>query len=172
MKNLIRNEHGYALIEVIFLVTVISILSSIVVPKIGNSLKIVQSDYLMKTIYSELRFIQASIRVTSYGTDKIFDTNKTVHNFFVISDSQKIAVENQNIVNSKQRVMRSYKIPLNFCFENNFFMRVTEKGIFKNTYSSSSSVSNHIIITNNSERCKPFIIFDSVGRLRFSNIIQ
>ncbi|MBR1396238.1 MAG: type II secretion system protein [Selenomonadaceae bacterium] len=171
-QNLINNERGYALIEVIFFVTVIAILSSVVVPKIGDSLKIVQSDYLIKTVYSELRFIQALTRVTTYGTDKIFDNNKTVHNFFVVSDEKEIAVENQDNVNANQRVMRRYILPLDFHFENEFFMRLTEKGIFKNNYSKDSSVSNHIILKNKSERCRPFIIFDSVGRLRFSNEIK
>ena len=165
-KNLINDERGYALIEVIFLVTVIAILSSVVVPQISNSLKIVQSDYLMKTIYSEFRFIQATSRVTTYKktteeTD-IFQTNKTINKFFLDGNDKNIKITYYD-------TFRSYELPPGFYFENKFAVSASRIGIFKDLFTTNSTTSSHIKLMNNSKSCKPVIVFDSVGRVRFSD---
>ena len=155
-----QNEKGYALIEVVFLVTVIAILSSIVVPKISESFKIARADHLMKTIYSELRFIQATTRLTFFDGDNIFDVHKPVNNFYVV-------IRGTNVVVESNKRLRSYEIPSGFYFEKNFFMSITDRGIVHDYYN--DAVSGRVKLMNNSKLLRPVIVFDSVGRIRFSD---
>ena len=161
-KYLIQSEQGYALIEVIFLVTVIAILSSIVVPKIAASLQTVQADYFMKTVYSELRFIQASIRITPVIKDEVFDINLQPKTFTVMSNEQNIRVK----INSE--TYREYKMPSGFSFDEDFNISISKDGIFKDL-NSKNKVSFNIQLKNNSQKLKPHILIDSVGRLRFGD---
>ena len=161
MKNLL-NEKGYALIEVIFLVTVIAILSSIVVPKISASLQTVQADYFIKTLYSELRFIQASRRVTPIIESDIFDINLQPKTFSIMSKQQDIRVR----INIE--TYREHRMPSTFSFEKDFDIRITDRGIL-NDIKSNNKNSGTILLKDNSKKLKPTIVFDSVGRLRFGD---
>ena len=158
MKNLL-NEKGYALIEGIFIITVLAILSSIVVPKIAASLQTVQADYFMKTLYSEVRFIQAARRVSLNDEDDVFDLQFQTNNFVV-------GCLNQNIgVRINKEIYRDYEMPSTFSFEGNGSVNVSSRGIL----SYQGSVSTTIRLKNNSQILKPTIVFDSVGRIRFNS---
>ena len=64
--------------------------------------------------------------------------------------------------------VRTYIFSKNFSFENKFSITVSNIGIISNLFATSTT-SNNIKLMNKSSLCKPFIVFDSVGRLRFSN---
>ena len=161
-KFVIKNERGYALIEVVFVITVIAILFSIVAPKIVKSLQTVQADYFMKTVYSELRFIEATKRVAPTEDSDIFKMELQPKVFIIKSQRQNIKVTINN------ETYRSYKMPSDFNFEKNFEILVSNRGIF-NDIKSQNKNSVTIRLKNDSKNLKPYIVFDSVGRLRFSN---
>ena len=160
MKS-IKNEHGYAMVEIVFLITVIAILASIILPKVSHSFQTVQADYFIKTIYSELRFIQATSRVTSYRKDKIFEDYNTTPSFSVTSFNPNIRVE------FRDHVFRKYIMPSYLSFEQDFSITINNEGIIRNSKGKSSN-SGNILLKNGSEKFKPVIVYDSVGRIRFS----
>ena len=161
---MVRNERGYAVIEVLFLVTVIGILSSIVIPKVDNAFKTVYSDYLMKSLYSELRFIQSSSRINSFNKDDVFNINKNDKFFIIISSNTK---RRYRIKMSDETEIRKYNLRPNFFFENDFYLTVSREGIIKEHFN--KNVSDRIKLTYDSQICNPVIVFDSVGRIRFEN---
>ena len=165
LTKYLKNEKGYALIEVVFLITVIAILSSIVIPKISSELKIAHADYLMKSLYSEIRFMQTAKRMSTYKESIILPISKTSKSFVLVS-SDKSKQFRLRMGNSEE--IRKYKLPSYFSFENDFFISAKDEGIIYDSFSNSS---NHIKLIDNStnKAYKPFIIFDSVGRIRFSN---
>ena len=162
LTKFLREERGYALIEAVFLVSVIAILFSILVPKISASLRTVQADYFMKSLYSELRFIQAARRLIPNDED-IFNVKFSAEQFLVTSTNQNIRLKINN------EIYRKYKMPSNFHFEKDFSMFVTSKGILKNS-KASDSTSDTIKLKTGSTTLKPSIVYDSVGRFRFDKI--
>ena len=163
MSLVANNERGYAVIEVLFLATVIAILSSIVMPKVINQFQIVYADYLMKSLYSEL--MQSARRITAYKVEDALYVNKPTKSFLTIgNNSNKL----YGIRMGNDTSFRKYKLPSNFSFKENFFMVLSAEGILTNAFTRKSSGSIKLI-NDNGKVYKPFIVFDSVGRIRFSN---
>lgn len=165
--NLMRNEKGYALIEVVFLVAIVAILSSIAVPKISNELQIAQADYLMKSLYSELRFMQAARRTSAYKEESLLPAYKNMNSLNLVSSN----------INKRYRIrfgdneeLRRYNLPSAFSFEKDFFITVMDSGTLSNDFLDDGYSGNIKLINNRTHKLyKPFIVFDSVGRIRFSN---
>ena len=165
--NIMRNEKGYAFIEIVFLVAIIAILSSIVVPKISNEFQIAQADYLMKSLYSELRFMQAARRTSAYEDKSFFPTSKKMKSLSLISGNTN---KRYSVRFNNDEEIRRYNLPPNFSFENNFFIAVMDGGILSNSVLNGGYSGNIKLINNKTHKVyKPFIVFDSVGRVRFSN---
>ena len=163
--NPMQKERGYALIEIVFLVAIIAILSSVIIPKISNELQIAQADYLMKSLYSELRFMQAAQRINVYKKEDILPVNKKMKFFILVSnnDNKRYRIRFDN-----SEELRKYKLPSNFSFEDDFYLVITEGGTVSNNFTSKNS--DTIRLKDNIGKFyKPFIVFDSVGRIRFSN---
>ena len=160
-----QKERGYALIEIVFLVAIIAILSSVIIPKISNELQIAQADYLMKSLYSELRFMQAAQRINVYKKEDILPVNKKMKFFILISDNDN---KRYRIRFDNSEELRKYKLPSNFSFEDDFYLVITEGGTVSNNFTSKNSDTIRLK-DNKGKFYKPFIVFDSVGRIRFSN---
>lgn len=160
-----QKESGYALIEIVFLVAIIAILSSIIIPKISNELQIAQADYLMKSLYSELRFMQAAQRINVYKKEDILPVNKKMKFFILVgnNDNKRYRIRFDN-----SEELRKYKLPSNFSFEDDFYLVITEGGTVSNNFTSTNSDTIRLK-DNKGKFYKPFIVFDSVGRIRFSN---
>ena len=160
-----QKESGYALIEIVFLVAIIAILSSIIIPKISNELQIAQADYLIKSLYSELRFMQAAQRINVYKKEDILPVNKKMKFFILVSnnDNKRYCIRFDN-----SEELRKYKLPSNFSFEDDFYLVITEGGTVSNNFTSTNSDTIRLK-DNKGKFYKPFIVFDSVGRIRFSN---
>ncbi|MBR1398040.1 MAG: type II secretion system protein [Selenomonadaceae bacterium] len=69
-NDIMINERGYAMIEVVFAITVIAILASVVLPKIEAAFKTVYVDYEIRNLYGEMRFMQAANRISSFKTNE------------------------------------------------------------------------------------------------------
>ena len=164
MKNLkvIKDERGYALIEVLILVAVISILSAVALPKISNSFKVVYSRYVMQNIYSELRFLQTVARTSSFNKESVMNISivEKIGATFIVKVSS-----NQYILDMTNNPIRRYNLAPNFSFEKPLSMRVTSTGTVMDKNNNNSG---HVILKRGSDSCKPIIIFDSVGRIRTS----
>ena len=158
-----KDEKGYALIEVLLLTTVIAVLASIVIPKVNEGFKTVYADYLMKSLYSELRFMQSSSRINSYSTDDVFKVHKTSKTFRAVSSNSNRRYRIINIDGS----IRTYNLRPNFYFENDFSFTISSKGTIKEHMTGSSS--NNVKLTFDSKVCGSIIVYDSVGRIRFEN---
>ena len=161
----LKNEKGYALIEVVFLVTVIAIISSIIIPKISNEFKIAQADYLMKSLYSEIRFMQTAKRTSIYKKSDVLLVTKPSKSFVIISNN---SLKQFRLRMGDDEEIRKYNLPSYFSFENDFFISVKAEGTISDSLGNNS---DHIkLIDNGTNKVyKPFIVFDSVGRIRFSN---
>ena len=164
------NERGYALIEVVFLVAVIAVLSSIAIPKINNEIQIAYADYLMKGVYSELRFMQVARRVTSYNAPEVLGITKQGKSFILVSSNEN---KRYRIRIGDDGELRNYILPPKLYFENDFFMTIRADSILNNGFlkSDQSPSSNHIKLKNldTNKLYKPVIRYDSVGRIRFRN---
>ena len=160
------NERGYALIEVVFLIAVVAILSASVIPKIGNGMQIAQADYLMKSLYGELRFMQTAKRITSYKKDDVLYVNKSTSSLIAISSNEK---KQYRIRFGNDEELRKYKLPVNLSFKKSFSIQMSIEGILTNGNSNSEHSGSIILTDNLNKQYKPFIVFDSVGRIRFSN---
>ena len=161
------NEKGYALIEVVFLVAVIAVLSSIAIPKISNEFQTMQAEYLMKSLYSELRFMQAARRINSYKQqdEEIIQARNNGAYCILISSNEK---KRYRLTLVYDEELRRYNLPSNFAFTDNFYIVITPIGALKEAFSGRTS--GTIKLKDNSgKEYKPFIVFDSVGRIRFSN---
>ena len=164
--NLYINERGYAFIEVVLLIAVIAILSAAVIPKIGNGMKIAQADYLMKSLYGDLRFMQTAKRITSYKKEEIMVVNKSTSSLVAISSNEK---KQYRIRFGDTEELRKYKLPANLSFKKNFSIQMSIEGILSNANSNNEHSGSIILTDNLNKQYKPFIVFDSVGRIRFSN---
>ena len=165
------NQKGYALIEIIFLVAVIAILSKIILPNINESMKVAKSNYLMKTLYSEIRFNQSLTRISDFNKDQVFENTAQIYSPHVVYHNEdnffvnRVTGKNSDL----QKFLRKYYLDKNFSFETEFNMSYNSKGTLNNSLPKNSN-SGHISLRYNNLDCKPFIIFNSVGRLRLSQI--
>ena len=165
--NIMRNEKGYAFIEIVFLVAIIAILSSIVVPKISNEVQIAQADYLMKSLYSELRFMQAARRTSSYRKEAIFPSDKEMKPLILVNSNKN---KRYRLMFADDEELRKYKLPSYFSFKSNFYMTVIDGSILSNNVLGGGYRGNIKIINNTTNKSyKPFLVFNTVGRIRFSN---
>ena len=164
------NERGYAIIEVVFLVAVIAILSTIVIPKINDEIQIAYADYIMKSIYSELRFMQVSRRTSAFKSSNILYVSKKEGSYFLVSSNAK---KQYRIRINDNEELRNYVLPPKLSFETDFFMTVRDEEKLANVFLAvgQSPNSNHIKLKNvdTDKSYKPIIIYDSVGRIRFKN---
>ena len=168
MKKLkcIIDERGYALIEVVFLMAVIAILSATVIPKIGEGMKTAQADYLMKSLYSELRFMQTAKRITPDNKENVLGVYKQTTSFVVISSNEN---KQYRIRFSNNEEFRKYKLPPNLSFKEDFSIKIIDEGLVSNSKSNNKYSGSIVLIDNFNKQYKPFIVFDSVGRIRFAD---
>ena len=158
------NQKGYAIIEIIIVGAILAIFSSMIVPKINDSLQSAKANYLIESLYSELRYIQALSRLTNYDKSDLFQIGT--------KDFSPYALHQKNFnyftvrLFNDSNLLRKYIIPENFYFNEEFSFSISTKGIPNNSESKPTD-SGRIILKNNSKICKPVIVYDSVGRLRF-----
>ena len=165
MKYL-KNQRGYAMIELILVLTTISILSSVVLPNISNSFKTAYVNYEMQNLYSEMRFIQAATRICTFNNEDVFslatkekyDSAKS----FIIQKND--FTKNSYALSFNNNYIRQHYIASTFSFPHTLSISSNEKCNIKNFNNASFT----LYLTKNSVECKPYIVVDSVGRIRFS----
>ncbi len=165
-----KNQNGFATLEIILVIGIIAIFSTVAVPKMARILDKVALDYELKHLYSDLNFAR-SIGKSSMIDDGIFNTFKNTGNGQIEFWLYSRKYGNANFRNRYQirrpavtsSVYYRHKFinNVNFEFKNGDLM---DKITFNNP-SRYSSGSNTITLTSkygNSAQIK----FDSVGRWR------
>ena len=69
----INNQKGFATLEIIFIMLIISILAGSVIPKISRSLDTVQLDYETKKFIGEFYLAKSLNRTANYSANKFFN---------------------------------------------------------------------------------------------------
>ena len=158
-KRLILNERGYAMIEIVFLISIIAIFSSLAIPNVFNSFKTVYVEYEIRNLYGELRFMQTASRIMNFNNEDIFQNamsnKKIVYLYTNIFDDKYSLVIRSDLI-------RKHNLAPNFTFNNKDHVRFLNEGIMH----VDKGVRGNIFLKRNSEDCKPLIKFDSVGRIR------
>ena len=63
-----KNQNGFATLEIILVTAIISLLAFVGVPKLAKIFDVVMLDYEVKRFCSELEFARSASRTASYGT--------------------------------------------------------------------------------------------------------
>ena len=168
-------QKGFATLEIIFVVLIISILSAFAVPKAKQLVERVTLDYEQKRLYSELKFLQTlsrSASVTNLGMEGLstISQNNQAIMFFYYGNTYEILRTNKLI-----RRTHYLSNDVNFSLGNtdSFVIWCDAAGKFrfnaKNPYTGSQVTSRTIVLTPKNfrgEKYLPTIVFDSVGRIR------
>lgn len=152
-----NNQRGLATFEIILVVMIIAVLTTIAVPKMARLVDKVQLDYEMKIFLSTLDFAKSLSKNVSYNRD-IFQ--------YAPLDKPRDAII--NIVEKSRRyevkqgseVLQFHNLPENFSIEHSESLKVPIS-FFKGN-------SGHVTLTSKFGD-KRYIIFDSVGRWRGDN---
>ncbi|MBR1646680.1 MAG: prepilin-type N-terminal cleavage/methylation domain-containing protein [Selenomonadaceae bacterium] len=158
-------QKGFASLELIFAVLIISILATVAVPKAANFVDRAALDYEKKRLYSELQYLRTlsrTITVDSTGMHmpSFFSSKITVNQpaLFDINrdtNSYRILRENKSI-----REVHYFSNGVKFSKETDVPTR-----IFFDAAGYSNVKSKSIVLTSR-RGVKAKIIFDSVGRIR------
>lgn len=157
-------QRGFATIEIIFAVLIISLLMTLTLPKVSRVIDGAALDYEIKRLYSELRFLQ------SINRSETFSTIGTANSFFNEPSYLQITPKTQSyqILRNKKPLrethfMRNIKsitytadIPLNR-------INFDDTGQAVNTLN--NALSTTLILTSRLGK-QSKIVFDSVGRFR------
>ena len=158
-------QKGFASLELIFAVLIISILATVAVPKAANFVDRAALDYEQKRLYSELQFVRTLNR-----TDTVQSTGMNMTSFF----SSKITVNQPALLeidcdSDSYRILREEKpIRQEHYFSNGVkFSDETDipPRIYFNTAGYSYVTGTSIVLTSRRGYTAK-IVFDSVGRIR------
>ena len=169
MKNRKSNditikERGYAMIEVVFAITVIAILASAVLPKIEAAFKTVYVDYEIRNLYGEMRFMQAANRITSFNPNNGWGISVAYRPFMIVTGSNRSSYS--LYIGSSTSIRRHYLAP-NFRLEQIYNIIANRKGTLSTSLNKDDQ--KRFKITYNGEVCTPVIIYDTLGRFRITH---
>ena len=167
-------QKGFATLEIIFVVLIISILTAVAVPRAKNFVEKATLDYEQKRLYSELKFLQTfnrSAAVSDTGMDGTFTVGSTraVMHFY--------NGQSYEILRTDKPIRDEHKLSngVNFSLDNtgSFRIQCDNDGKYqingKNPFSSSNVLEKTVVLKPKNHRYGsyvPTIVFDSVGRIR------
>ena len=159
-----KNQKGFATIEIIFVVAIISTLTFIAVPKIEKVLDAIFLDYEMKKFCSELDLAASLNRSASFDPtifeNKISETKGEI--FLEINNSDSYQLK-KNGKDFREKHFLSFGIKINYSPESLKHISFDGEG--------KSSSSGKIILTSRLGKTAE-IIFDSVGRRRGNKNVE
>lgn len=152
-----NNQRGLATFEIILVVMIIAVLTTVAVPKMARLVDKVQLDYEMKIFLSTLDFAK-SLNKNAFYNGEIFQ----------YTDLDKVSMVQINIIENLRRyeikqdseVLQFHDLPKNFSIELN--------GSLSNTINFFEGKSGHVTLTSKLGD-KRYIYFDSVGRWSGAN---
>lgn len=172
-------QKGFATLEVILVIFIISVLMTCAVPNAARIIDKISLDYETKRLYSDLRFVQAldrSATITDIGMQRLLFDNK-------INPPQTASIVFENPIENSGgwQIVRGTEITDPAIREPHYLSYgvkiVFEKGhedlrrikfdITGKPQNISGSVANgHIILTSRNKKYASKIVFDTVGRFR------
>ena len=113
MAAKIKTQKGFATIEIILILLIISILASSAIPKISRSLDIAQLNYEIERFISEFYFAKSASKNSGFNPT-IFSSNFTAAND--VGKNIKFIVETENYQTNYNRdlIRDIHKLPPNF----------------------------------------------------------
>ena len=150
-----KNQRGFATLEMILVILIIAVLSTIVLPKAARMVDTVRLDYEMKIFLSTLDFAK-SLNQNAFYQKEIFKDVNLVGKPAAIKVN--LETTKYSIVRDLQTTaVRIHQLPKDFSVS-------WENGLTNVVYFSRNN-NGHVILTSpqNSNR---YIIFNSVGRWR------
>ena len=156
-------QKGIATLEIIIGTLIIALLLSAAIPNVTRILDSVSLDYETKSLYSELRFLQAMNRSKSsykvaVGTGRIFDIDEAC-TMTINKNKFSYQILRDNIPVRDVHYMQNIK---ELTFSSN---KITSNSNGQATDISGKILSNTLTLTSNLGK-KSSIVFDSVGRIR------
>ena len=156
----IKNQRGFATLEIILVVAIIAIFSTVTLPKMARSLEKVYLDYEMKHLYSDLNLARDLSRSVNYNPSILSDGN---YKRDYINGRILFSTNNFSIFNSRQNsgksnnVFRRYKLSDGITFNHAYGTANMKDFGFNESYT---------IQLNSRFSGKAYIRLDTVGRIR------
>lgn len=157
-------QKGFAALELIITVFIISVLLSCAVPNAARIVDRVSLDYEIKRLYTEMRFLQSHERMT-FMRDGHFDTLLNSQSRLIVRPKRYTIVNNNNdkIVYDEHYFIDGVTASQND--KKDWFITFDDMG--KAVKPDGDILNGHIVFT--SRRGKNlYFVFDSVGRFRGS----
>ena len=153
------NQRGFATLEIILVVVIISVLTTTAVPQMARMIDGARLDYEMKRFLNNLELAKSLNRGTYYKQD-IFENHRSLDDF----KPEEITIHINN--NSYEMFKGSDKIGETITFPEGFSLKLDTSLTSPLKFATNNNGTLTIISKLGSERK---IIFDSVGRWRGSN---
>lgn len=155
-------QKGFATLEIIFAVLIISILVAITIPNVVHVIDRVSLDYETKKIYTDLKFLQSHDRM-AYMADSHFNTAKDSRITLVVYPERYILKK----VSSNKEFYEHYFSNGVTASKNkdNEFWQIK----FDNMGKVSPAESDHLTLTSGRDKAF-YIYFDTVGRFQPSRV--
>ena len=163
-------QKGFATLEIIFLVLIISILTTVAVPQASRLVEKISLDYEQKRLYSELKYCQTLSRSDSVNDVGMSGALPAVQSTAAVMHF--IGGRSYEIQRSNKPIRKRYKLSngVTFSLNNNGNFRI--QFIDENKYRiNGSNISGERTIVlkpkvTRDNQTVPTIVFDSVGRIR------
>ena len=160
-----KNQRGFATLEVILATTIISLLAFVAVPKIDRVVEKVFLDYEMKRFCSEVNLTRSLNRSSSFDSKLFFRTiSRPKNEIFLNIDKNTSYQLYQNKKYIRDRHYLSAGIKINYSPSKMSKIEFNSEGIYQ-------SGSGTITLTSPRGE-KAEIVFDSVGRWRGNRNVQ
>ena len=149
-NNFLKDERGYAMIEVLLGIMIIAILTSAALSNLNNSFKTVYSNYVITSTYSKINFIRAFSRIDHPNFSEMKGSSPLWLYFYRRSYFFYI---------NRQEVFKQYLSP-NFSFDKAHQIKFMPNSM--------QATQGHINLYYGSEVLKPAIVINNAGRVRIT----
>lgn len=157
MAAKINNQKGFATIEIIFVMLIISILAGIVIPKFSRSLDILALDYETKKFVNTFYFAKSINRTANFATNKFFNLNLASYPVQMnVYEKYYYLKRHNDLLRDKNYLSPGISIE---SYSKNFILQFSDE---EDYYRGSSE---NVTIKSQSGR-KSELVIDSVGRIR------
>ena len=160
MAAKINNQKGFATLEIIFIMLIISILAGSVIPKFSRSLDTVQLDYETKRFISNFYFAKSLNRTANYSGNIFFGNLNltTAHQIQMNVTAQSYYLQRNSLILGDKHYLAD-GMTIKFAnSDSKIFHFNDEEDYYKGS-------SENIFIISKSGR-KSELVVDSVGRIR------
>lgn len=168
-------QKGFATLEIIFVVLIISFLASATIPNVVRVVDRVTLDYETKKLYTDLKFLQSFDRM-AHMKDYHFSTNdeKSVVSLEIPNEKTSYIIKNRN----SNKFYGKHLLPKNFSFDyertDDFsYIKFDDMGKARAMNTSDNprgkALDGHIKIGSQFDK-NFFIVVNSIGRIRGSRV--